>query len=612
MSNNTSPYDFSMDLKPGKPVADQSPKDRWIAPPFRAHQINSEAALVSLHGQYPGKLLNLQLLQILHLCDRFRTVEQHKRHVLETMNWAPDVGVAVKEAIEHLIEQKLLYTQEQVLDQWVSASSHKATTPKLAHCFIRTANRANALERLLGSLATHVDGSELNLWVLDDSKDEQSAQANESVFQAFKDKWPAPSHYVNRTRTHELIRKIANGSGASVESLSWVLEGDPNNQALTYGTAFNLALLLSAGQRFIILDDDTTLETFLFEEAHMGVQVSPNLKRRIRFLSTQTPENAQFPQAKVDILAEHAAWLGRSIGEVSLDLAPRHPDFLSDVDAMILHRITRQSRIRFTINGLLGDSGTDSANWLFTQRPEDISALCHADPETKNKLLHRRFAYASLGTQVTVDTTFMSSIRGIDNREMVLPTLPQGRGEDLFFGSITQFLYPGALTASLPFMSPHRPGEERRWSEEDIGFSPALNKRTNGITVLSDWIDALNLPEGDVMTRLNYLRGWLAHIAQLDDTEMSELLLEYLNETQGEFLKALNDTASALEAPEWLQALYAKITQDSLAEDPDHEAHLLILSRPIQQLAKQYGNVMSDWVLAWRWCCQHEMANELP
>ena len=612
MTNDTSSFDFSMNLKPGAPGLKKTKAERWIAPPFKAQQINAEAALISVPGYYPPTVLNLQLLQILHSCDQFRTVDQHKNHILERMNWGVEYAGAVREALEHLIEQGLLHNQENVLDQWVSAKPSPTATPKLAHCFIRTANRPQALTKLLASLSQEVDGQDLNLWVLDDSKDPSVAVENKAVLAAFADQWPALTHYVNRDKIEDLVRRIANQSGASSENLGWLLKGDPSNTALTYGTTFNVALLLAAGHRFILLDDDTTLDSYVFEDAHMGVGVSSDLNKRLRFLAPQIPERDQFPKAKVDLLAAHAQWLGQSIGDVALNYAPSHKEFLSNIDVQLMHALSDQSKLRFTVNGLLGDPGTGALHWILTQKPADLHELCISDPKTVEKLLQRKYARASLGTQITIDQAFMSTVRGIDNRELLLPTLPQGRGEDLFFGAVTHFLYPGTLTANLPFMSPHRIGEERPWTEADIHRPTALNQKHNPFTILSDWIAGIHLPSGHFLARLDHLRGWLVHLSTVEQSTLEEMLVEYVNETQGEFLKALNDTSSALEAPDWLKDIYGTVIQDTLAVDEHYEQSLDQLARPIREIATAYAGVLNDWVLAWRWCCQHDMVEELP
>ena len=612
MTTDDTSFEFSMNLKPASAAKKAEPVERWIAPPFRVHKINEESGLIHVARGYPSKVISLQLAQLLTLCDAFRTKGQHQRHIQEKLQLSSAHATDIAQALDYLIEQGLLIEEKALLTQLSESRPATSQPPALGHCFIRTANRPDALEALLDSLQANGANPVLRVWILDDSDQASAESDNSRHIQRFADQWPGAVHHLTREIRHQLVLAIAKGSGADPVTLQWLLEGDAEDPALTYGTNLNLALLLAAGQRFVIFDDDTTLDSYLLEGAHLEVRVSPTRNRRLAYLSPDQPENTQLPKAKVDVLGAHAQWLGRGIGEIAQIASTHFPSLLQDVDAALLHHIQDHSKVKVTLNGLVGDPGTDSPNWIFTQAAEDLAELCQPDPSTVNKILHRRFARASHGTQITTDCALMSTLRGIDNRDLLLPTFPQGRNEDLFFGSLTKFLYPGALVASLPFMLPHRPNDMRHWEADDFDRPASIHRRCSGVTILSDLIDGLMLSDGDRTTRIQYLVAWMRHFSKMEGSAISQIILDYLAQTQSESVAAINRTASQLDAPEWLKELFVQVIEQHLQEDPEIWANLPKIYEPLQRQTGRYADSIHDWTKAWQWCCQRDMADELP
>ena len=612
MTTDDTSFEFSMNLKPASAAKKAEPVERWMAPPFRVHPINEDSGLIHVARGYPSKVISLQLAQVLTLCDAFRTKEQHQRHIQEKLRLPSAHATDIVQALDYLIEQGLLIEEKALLTQLSESRPATSPPPPLGHCFIRTANRPDALKGLLDSLQANGSNAALRVWVLDDSDQASAEDHNTRITQAFADDWPGAVHHITRDNRHQLVTAIAKGSGADPNSLHWLLEGDPDDPALGYGTNLNLALLLAAGQRFVLFDDDTTLDSYVLEGAHLEVRISPTRKRRVGYLSPDQPENTQFPKAKVDVLAAHAQWLGQGIGEIANIASTQFPSFLRDVNAELLHHLQDHSKVKVTLNGILGDPGTDSPAWIFTQAAEDLEELCQSDPSTINKILHRRFARASYGTQITTDCALMSTLRGIDNRELLLPTFPQGRNEDLFFGTLTKFLYPGALVASLPFMLPHRPDDIRHWETDHFDRPTGTHQRLSGVTLLSDLIDGLVLSDGDRTTRIHYLLAWMEHFSRMEGAAISQLILDYMAQTQSEVVAAINRTTSQLDAPEWLKQLFVQVIEQHLQEDPDIWSNLPKLYEPLQRQTRRYAGSIDDWTKAWQWCCQRDMADELP
>ena len=613
MTEHNDPFGFSMNLDATPQSAPRSPAERFMAPPFRGHPIHADAILVQPLGHDPPQQLNAQLVQILSLCDGLRSMDGHLRHIASALNLSSKHSPAIKEALEHLKEKGLLIAESALLEGLSQGPAEAPSTPPLGHCFIRTSDRPDNLAQLLKSIEQYTAPSAgLTVWVLDDSKQPDHVATNADTIAAFKAQWPASVHHVDIAKRRALIETIAQRAGVDHDRLHWLIEGDAQDPEPTYGASLNTALLLAAGQRFCMLDDDATLAPFGLEDSHASIHIQADRDQKTAFIDPDQPEANQFPKLTLDPVALHAQWLGRPLAGIIKDNAARHPELLSRVDAQTLHELSGEPVVRLTTNGTLGDPGTHSMTWLFSQSATDLSAICHQDPEWQNRLFNRRFARSSLNTQLTTDFFLMTTtLTGVDNRVLLLPTAGKGRNEDLLFGVLIRFLYPDALCAQLPMMLPHRPEDKRCWRDDDLLGPAELHRRHGFVRILCDWIAALDTPKGHHLTRLAYLKAWLAHVAKLSPHELKAELINQLAELQAAQLKGINETAADLDPPDWLKALFAQVAERAAGVDENASVHLDALAGDLQGFAHHYAQSLDDWTQAWRWCCQHDMADHL-
>ena len=613
MTEQHDPFGFSMNLDATPQSTPPSKAQRFMAPPFRGHPIHADAVLVQPLGQYPPHQLNAQLVQILSLCDGLRTIDGHLRHIAQTLNLSSKHSAAIEEALELLKSRGLLIPESSLLEGLSQSASAGPSIPPLSHCFIRTADRPKNLTQLLDSIQQQLPRSSgLSVWVLDDSKQPDHVSQNADAIEGFKAQWPGAVHHVDIAKRRALIETIAQRAGADHDRLHWLIEGSEQDPEPTYGASLNTSLLLAAGQRFCMLDDDATLAPFGLEDAHGSIHIQADREQKTAFIDPDQPEANQFPKLGIDPVALHTHWLGQPLAGVVADKAAKHPELLSKVDAQTLHELSGEPVIRLTTNGTLGDPGTHSMTWLFSQSASDLSAICHQDPNWKNRLFNRRFARSSLSTQLSTDFYLMTTtLTGVDNRVMLLPTAAKGRNEDLLFGVLIRFLYPDALCAQLPMMLPHRPEDKRGWAEEDLSGHTDLHRRYGFVRILCDWISGLDMSKGHLSTRLAYLKACLEHLAKLGDQEIKVQLINQLAELQAAQLNAINQTAAELDPPEWLKPLFAQVAEHAAMVDDHASEHLDELATQLQDFADHYAQSIDDWSQAWRWCCQHDMADYL-
>ena len=63
---------------------------------------------------------------------------------------------------------------------------------------------------------------------------------------------------------------------------------------------------------------------------------------------------------------------------------------------------------------------------------------------------------------------------GYDNRELLPPFLPVGRGEDFVFGQTLRVCFKDGFFGHLPWLIVHAPPDQRRYSESDMWHSPSI------------------------------------------------------------------------------------------------------------------------------------------
>jgi hypothetical protein len=162
------------------------------------------------------------------------------------------------------------------------------------------------------------------------------------------------------------------------------------------------------------------------------------------------------------VLTIHEELLGRSLRdcirryagtEITLEFAT--PRLLAALE-------TGGAVIRATRLGLAGDLGT----------PHSPSALiqqtgCMHDRLVASEMVYRRIMTSALAVRsapsATIGTaqSWMTTIAAYDQRSVLPPFLPRGRGEDTLFGALLDACAANDCIAYLPYTIVHRPGQPR-------------------------------------------------------------------------------------------------------------------------------------------------------
>ncbi len=595
-------FSFSLDLR--QPVINrQAP--RYIARPFAAHPVGDHALLLAA-GTDRAHHVPLFYAQALARCDRFRTLDEQVQALLPAFGIPKDQEAALRLGLEGLVQRDLLRSEQQVFDL-LGANPPPLTIEPIETLCIRCCQRPEELLALLKSLVRHVDGSGLRrILVLDDGPDpvdrERTAQAIEAAHLP-----PALSVIrIDRTDRAGLLQRLAEQAGSDLAALQWLIQGDAQDPETSYGANLNLALLLTAGQRFLMIDDDALLDPYQLQAPGPGLSLRIEHGFQTRFPHPAGDETAQFAPAAINPLTAHGELLGQPIAAIIGRHGLQEGHLLRELSPQMIHDFSLRPRLRLTTNGTLGDPGTGDLLWLFSLPTADLQPWLESPEAYQQALLGRRVARSVTETQIAAAISLMTTtLTGVDNRELLLPVGAKGRGEDLIFGALIRYLYPGTPCAALPWMLPHRQASLRRWEMHDLHRSRYLSLSTFLANRIEDLL-GLQQPS-DPLARARLLAAWMEGLSQMNEGELMEDLRRCLLERRAESAARIGMSLEQLDPPDWLRAEFTQLLALEQQLEPEDSRRLQDLVGRVQHFARAYGSAMETWLISWQWLADHGM-----
>lgn len=588
----------------GKPAREGA--TRYLAPPFDARVADSGQALLLIHGEQAIRRLPLQLVQVFGQCNRLRTFDEHVRAITRALRVPQQQAGAVGQALDELIRRRLLHTEAAILERLGSRPAAERSGPAtgvVSDLFIRTCGRPETLERLLKSLTRNPLPQGLErVVVLDDDASPRGRQATRAVVERHRTGLDGKLTLIDASERRAILERIAHEAGADAERLRWSVEGERECDEPSYGASLNFALLLGAGRLIAIVDDDATLDAFALPESHPRPALRRRQSARLDFPEPQWALPGDHYKAVDEHPVElHARLLGTRLGRLVGAADIDHAGLLDDLDPQLMSELRDESRVRLTSSGTLGDPGTGSVQWLFTEPSEHLQPLCDSEDRYGELLLQRRVARAAIRPEVTTAFALMTTtMTGIDNRDLLAPTQPRGANEDLLFGALVGFLHPDTCQANLPHMLLHMRPQPRRWQSSDLDQPRGVDRGA----FLTSRVHALrsHLPHGDAESRVRLLAEALGGLAQTERDELAWQLGQELLEVRGQFIEQVTATREALEPPPWLDRDFARVIERHGQISENDGRRLTAIAADLPQFLRNYAAGLPDWVKSWQFC----------
>lgn len=593
------PFSFNISLGTGN--NDQVNATRYIAPPFRARLISEDEAMVVLGRAGELHRAASTDVRLLGLCDRFRTLADHAAHAMRELRLQPGQQPAVRDALKRLADHQLLRTEAQLRDDLIGSGARRGTQRTIPTLFVRTCARPETLERLLASIAGLGDEPGIERCVVLDDDAGETQTRTRALVERFRADFPVALYYISREARRELIAGIAGRAGVDADRLVWFIEGEPQDPEPGYGAGVNLALLLGAGDLMAMIDDDATLSSYRLPDCRNDIEFTPVPGARVVFPDPDRNPVEQFESGPDNPLTAHGQWLGTSTSAIAASSDSDTGRLFAAIDPQMVYDLTGSGRVRITSNGTLGDPGTSGIQWLYAETAEHLRALCDDEARYRKLIERRQIARGPEAVQATTAISLMTTtLTGIDNRDLLLPTQPRGGNEDLLLGSLTSYLYPGTLHATLPHMLYHMRPEPRRWSSEDLDRA----RNPNRGNLLAEHMERLaeSTPATDPESRIAVLEGWLRNLASMQPDELTGMVHQALLGARGDTIEHLQAVRRELDPPAWMAADFDRLLRAHAGlEDRDRE-RLTAITRTLPDFARRYADGIGDWRKAWAHC----------
>lgn len=568
---------------------------------------------ITANGQL--HVMTNQVLQALSVAKPFRTLDGHMGEICKAFPALANQTAAVRKVLDFLVNRGLLVNA----DQWL-ADMHRGpqetSAAEFAGVFIRTCDRPQAIERLLDSALQNQqqwDASHPYI-IVDDSRKTASREANQAVC----DKARARGLDVRFVSVEERAQIIAQAiqnikiTSDQQEAVEWMLMG-PKAGTFTGGSVLNFILLATAGKRFLLFDDDFTLDTVQHPECQDTASFGDQIPKLTRLFTNPEMAEANYEPLNADPIAFHLDALGKSVAEVLDGPAGRTTEGknLQGLTMEDVYPATGSSTVRLTRNGYFGHTASDRREWLFTLKPDARNSFI-GDEDRYQALLDDPYVF---------DTTsgwhfgkrFDYSASGIDNSALMPFTAPEHRGEDYFFSAMTAFLYPQDIQLSMPWGLRHQREDTHARHELDSPWRHYFSRLVA--------TDALLLEQDCLAESASDRMAWFAahwqSVADASSRDRNNRINEFNAVMRSGLLRQLQEAlASAGEnAPEYwksdleriLQANGTSLTQGNtieLRDCPDGDADMVASTSA--GLSRHLASALRVWPELWEYAREQD------
>lgn len=514
----------------------------YILAPHKLFEVANRQFLLVPRNGGERVLLDAQVVQALMLCDVFRRIGEHRKHIAMQIPALRNAGAQVETVLRQMAEKKLLLSKADVLSSLRSARDEHVETRDV---FIRTCDRPDELGRVLSQLSNRTGASagEYRVAIIDDSRERDSQARNQALAAEFSGRLELD--YLGRERQAALLEVIRAAQAEQAAAATWLLDPAAHASAYTPGLGLNWMLLLSSGSSALLLDDDCELLVRPSPNALRALKIGPS-SRSARFdgpgLRAQT-----VGEDNVDPLDAHAAMLGRGFGSVLADAGDG-----AEFDARLSHRdletLAQSSPVVLTSNGTFGDPGIDRPHWLVDLDADSLDSLCRAGAGyTQNSRARDLWiGRHSLSVSQNLGSMATSVLLGLDNRHALPPVFPRHRSEDFLLGALSSVVVPGAMAVEFPWGLQHLPSRPRYWEREQF----ASCYQVGMLRVFADM--ALNqasaIQAGSDETRLLRLGEMYADHATLDDVALAHLIDEHVTYARSDLVRASEQLHARVDA----------------------------------------------------------------
>ena len=511
--------------------------------------LSEEEMVFQTRGKDEAQVLTTQVLMTMDQCRPFRSIDEH---IAEVIRKVPGLSNAdrVRQGLELLANKGLLVSDAAVL----ANSRRPVPGPEpLAGLCIRACDRPDHLKRLLATLADNEKRykSGHGVILLDDSRNDDSARKNAALLHEYAEQTSCTSHYIGAREQATLGKSLRKALPHHQRAIDILLNRP--NRGFGGGRTWNLALLLTAGRRLFLLDEDFQLPLSLHSGHLPGMTLDPEARTAAWFYPNQAEALDAGEAVDGDPFELHLALAGHALHEAgegsrwSIDREELRGRTMKDIRGLY-----EGYRVLTTFNGTRGSSGMANSQSLFLLDPASRSRLC-ADRDAYLRNLMAENLWYGAERAHPANQGFMTPF-AVDNSVLLPCTRTAGRNEDALFNTLARFCHPRSQALYLPCTIGHVQEAGRGRDKAKIGQQAwQVNVNTFAFETLLNHLDRCISDEP--AQRMHFAAEVFDDIASATEHGRIVHLREYLNYVRADMISKLqNQLVSATDAPVYWQA----------------------------------------------------------
>lgn len=467
-----------------------------------------------------------------------------------------------------------------------------STAPSLRELAIMSCGSPDLLERAGRQWCDHLRraGRRGRIWIADDTRSPEIARQPRAVAGELR-RGGEDVAVLGIAERRDMGRRLAKTTGVERELLDFALL-DPTRSGYTLGANLNGVLLATAGACVLTVDQDVEPETYRAPLQDATCRVTDATP--VHHWWYEHAADTEVWATPCDVLGEHEKWLGRR-----LSTKQAHHDVQLDVDQAgprLRARFDRGAQIVGSWMGVLGFAGFADARTIVLEHANEADA---ADADRLAALLRRpRALRCAPRCTLGPGRDWTSAITAYDNRALLPPFFPIGRGIDLVFGLVTNICRDDAVFAYLPWALRH----DRPTVAADAG-----GMRLNLAAATCDLIAraSVGLPTGAPDERMQTLGHRLELLNEMPDFEFQRLLQSIDLSVRSARARQLRSRAlrAKTACAEWSRQLQERIDALAAPTGPHIAPRELctggvspqLASRRFRGLLSSYGRVLHAW-----------------
>ena len=422
----------------------------------RAAALSSQECVFLINGDETPHVMTMQVLQALDLCREFRSLDDHAVRIEASVPGLAGKRTDIRRVLDGLVQRRLLLRDEEFLGK-LRSTPRRVAAP-LRAVYIRACDRPERLASLLSSLVDyekrHRAGRRYVL--IDDSTIQANADVQRGQLSSFARATGCKVAYVGNRESAKIAARLTKACPETRDVTRRLLlrEAHPQRQGFGGGRSRNLALLLSAGARLALLDDDLRLPLRRPDFARNGLDPDTNAKSCVRFYPDMQHALAGGSEVDEDPFELHLDVCGQPLGACVNGKHDLTRDALRGLRLDRLDLLQSQARIVTSHHGSCGSSRSASTLWLYHAIDSIGCEEFWQNRESYLRNIDAHFIEYAASKARALEVAGFTAFT-LDNSLLLPCTNPVGRAEDSLASALTRYCWPDAIALELPLTIGH-------------------------------------------------------------------------------------------------------------------------------------------------------------